>query len=76
MQTSQEEKSYHANKIVEYALQCARIKYFNSYIENNAIHRLSRNDIEMYIEQFKLKVEHEALILLELMTLEPPKVDV
>ncbi len=61
-------KAYAVGKIVEHALQLARLRCFGSHINaDGVIERLGTDDVNMYIEGYGVQLNSESQLLLELM---------
>jgi len=70
------ERKRYANKIVEYALQCARLRAFGSHFNiDGFIEHIGSCDVNMYIEGYEIRLKQAADSLILLMTEEIPEVE-
>lgn len=69
-----EQMEFCVNNIVEFALQSARIRLMNCYIDRDGSVVLFSGDARNQSEAFDMKLRNEAELLLSLMTRELPEI--
>lgn len=68
-------RKFSANKIVELALQCARIRAFGSHInEDGLIEILGRENEVTLLEEYQFQLKHQSKLLLIMMSDTAPEV--
>ena len=66
---------YCQRKIIEYAVQIARLQTMGFYVEGDSRIHLSPHDVDVYVDFFRTQAETEAKYLLGAMTMDIPDSD-